>query len=189
MRSAYLFTSLVLTLVLGISAKADEDLNSTYKSMVDSQGNITLPDNYRREWVFLGSYQVKSSSGDGWDTHNVYTQPEAVEGYRKKGKFPDGTVLVKDVNSTQSEPLTTGLAYYSSDLQFTFMMVKDDNNRFPENPAWAEGWGWALFKPGIAKSETETWKGTGLNNCFGCHLPAKNNDWVYTQGYQQVLQN
>ncbi|BBM03350.1 hypothetical protein GL2_34240 [Microbulbifer sp. GL-2] len=185
MRTIYLAT---VVLMFSLQAIAQEDLKSTYSHYVDKQGNITLPQDYRRNWTFLGSYQVKSSNGKGWDTHNVYIQPEAVKAFRENGKFPDGAVLVKDVNSTQSEPLTTGLAYYSSDLQFTFMMVKDAEGRFPKNEAWAEGWGWALFKPGIAKSETENWKGSGLNNCFGCHLPAKNNDWVYTQGYQQVLQ-
>ncbi|WP_444885056.1 cytochrome P460 family protein [Microbulbifer sp. PSTR4-B] len=178
-----------LGILFSLQAIAQENLKSTFSHFVDAQGNITLPKDYRQEWTFLGSYQVKSSSGKGWDTHIVYTQPEAVKAFRKNGKFPDGAVLVKDVNSTKSEPLTTGLAYYSTDLQFTFMMVKDTEGRFPKNEAWAEGWGWALFKPGVAKSETKTWKGSGLNNCFGCHLPAKNNDWVYTQGYQQVLQN
>ncbi|MFA0813480.1 cytochrome P460 family protein [Microbulbifer epialgicus] len=178
-----------LVLVLSFHAHAEVDLRSTYTNFVDRKGNITLPKDYRRNWTFLGSYQVKLANGKGWDTHYVYTQPKAVDAYRQSGKFPDGTVLVKDVNSTKSEPLTTGLAYYFSDLQFTFMMVKDSKGRFPDNEAWAEGWGWALFKPGVAQSETTSWKGSGLNNCFGCHLPAKNTDWVYVQGYKQVLQD
>ncbi|MGS2724879.1 cytochrome P460 family protein [Porticoccus sp. GXU_MW_L64] len=174
-------------------AFGDVTIKDTYTDLVDKKGNITLPQNYRQNWTFLGTYFVKGAGesmaegGPTHDVHTVYTQPDAAAHYRKHGKFPDGTVLLKDVNGTKSEPLTTGLASYEDAPKVTFMMVKNTKGRFASNKAWAEGWGWALFNPGDPKSQTSNWQGEGFNNCFGCHVPVKNQDWVYTQGYKTVL--
>ena len=97
--------------------------------------------------------------------------------------------MVKEVNGTSNEALTTGQAHYKDvdAAKVTFVMVKNDKKRFPENASWGEGWGWALFGAGETKSQTTNWKGEGFNNCYGCHLPVKQQDWVYTQGYKNVL--
>lgn len=183
------------SLLFASSALSDPALNKTYKKLVDKTGNITLPSDYRQTWSFLGSYFVENAPAAGmteaaaasFDVHTVYTQPDAADYYRKQGKFPDGAVLIKDVNATKSEALTTGLARYEDAPKVTFAMVKDDKNRFKGNQAWGEGWGWALFTPDSPKSQTTDWKGEGFNNCHGCHLPVKSQDWVYTQGYHSVL--
>lgn len=183
------------SLVFATSTLADPALKKTYKKLVDKSGNISLPADYRQEWSFLGSYFVENAPAAGmaegtaatYDVHTVYTQPDAADYYRKHGKFPDGAVLIKDVNAMKSEPLTTGLARYEDAPKVTFAMVKDNKNRFSGNKAWGEGWGWALFTPDSPKSQTTDWKGEGFNNCYGCHLPVKSQDWVYTQGYKAVL--
>lgn len=183
------------SLLISANALSGTPLDNTYGKLVDKDGNITLPADYRKNWTFLGSYFVENAPAAGmtaesapsFDVHIVYTQPKSAEYYRKHGKFPDGAVLIKDVNATKSEPLTTGLARYQDAPKVTFAMVKDNKNRFSGNKAWDEGWGWALFTPGNPKSQTTDWKGEGFNNCHACHLPVKNQDWVYTQGYKSVL--
>ena len=182
------FITTACAIFMSASTLAGPAINDTYTKLVDKEGEITLPKDYRQHWTFLGSYFVKTGSdGNAYDVHTVYTQPDAAEYYRKHNKFPDGTVLIKDVNGTKSEPLTTGQASYEDAAKVTFMMVKDTKTRFKSNQSWREGWGWALFKPNNPKSQTTTFKGEGFNNCYGCHLPVKDNDWVYTQGYKSVL--
>ncbi|BCR05371.1 hypothetical protein DESUT3_24400 [Desulfuromonas versatilis] len=59
-------------------------------------------------------------------------------------------------------------------------MVKDAKGRFPGNPPWGDGWGWALFSADDpATTVTKDYK----TECIQCHLPVKENDWVYTYGY------
>jgi hypothetical protein len=62
-------------------------------------------------------------------------------------------------------------------------MIKDSKNRFSGNPLWGDGWGWAFFKAGDStNSITRDYKA----ECIGCHIPAKQTDWVYTQGYPSL---
>lgn len=191
-----LITGLIL-ISLALAA-ASETKADTFGGLVDDKGNISLPENYRTEWAYLGSYFVQSEPAAsmssesaeaqvGFDAHTVFTQPSSAEYYREHGEFPDGAVLVKDVNGTHGEALTTGFARYEGAPKVIFVMVKDKNNRFPSNQAWGEGWGWALFTPGETRSQTTNWKGDGFNNCFGCHLPVKDQDWVYSQGYGNTI--
>ena len=181
--------------LLSANAFSDAPLSNTYGTLVDKKGNITLPADYRQNWTFLGTFFVENAPAAGmtageeasFDVHTVYTQPESAAYYRKNGKFPDGAVLIKDVNATKKEALTTGVARYEDAPKVTFAMVKNGKNRFADNKAWGEGWGWALFTPDSPTSQTTDWKGEGFNNCHACHLPVKDQDWVYTQGYKVVL--
>jgi hypothetical protein len=59
-------------------------------------------------------------------------------------------------------------------------MVKDTQARFSDNALWGDGWGWALFKPDDkANNLASNYK----VDCLGCHVPAKDTDWVYTSAY------
>lgn len=153
---------------------------TTYSRYVDKTGQISLPSNFRQNWVHLGSWVVSDAKAPGNGFHDVYTQPEAAKEFRKNGAFPDGTVLVKEIRKIASGDLTTGHAEWASDNAVWFVMVKDTKGRFKGNPHWGEGWGWALYeakdpKTNVSKGYVET--------CLGCHTPAKETDWVYTQGY------
>ena len=159
-----------------------------YKAFVDEDGNISRPKGYRKDWSHLGSWFVrKDENASGPGVHDVYANPSAVEGYRETGQWPDGTVLVKEVNGIEEGARTTGHASWAGETGVWFVMIRDRNNRFPDNKAWGGGWGWALFDQNSPeKSLTKTWKGEGFNNCFGCHIPAKKTDWVYIEGYPTI---
>lgn len=159
-----------------------------FEAFVDDDGHITRPKDYRKEWSHLGSWFVRNDeNASGPGVHDVYANPSAVEGYRETGKWPDGTVLVKEVNGIRKGQKTTGNARWAGDTGVWFVMIRDRNNRFPDNKAWGGGWGWALFdQDSPEESLTTTWKGEGFNNCFGCHVPAKKTDWVYIDGYPTV---
>lgn len=167
--------------------KGDASMQSVdaFSTLVDKQGNISRPHGYRQNYTHLGSWFVKdddNASGPG--VHDVYANPVAVTAYRETGEWPDGTVLVKEVNGINKGQKTTGMARWAGDTGVWFVMIKDRKNRFPDNKAWGGGWGWALFdQDSPEKSLAKTWKGDGFSNCYGCHVPAKKTDWVYVEGY------
>ena len=152
---------------------------------VDGEGNISVPEDFR-SWAFLGTWAVAADddSGDVAGFHNVYTQPETIQAYRESGKFPDGAVLVKELFKTSSADMTTGRVGRASEVEGWFVMIKDTQGRFPESGIWGDGWGWALF---YAKEPEKNVATDYTESCLGCHVPAKDTDWVYVQGYP-VLQ-
>jgi hypothetical protein len=156
---------------------------SSFSPYVDEKGNITLPKDYREKWVYLGSYVVPNEKAPGYGFHDIFTQPSSVEAYKKTGKFPDGAVLVKEIRKVKSASMTTGQANWAGEMSVWFVMVKDQKSRFTNNPNWGDGWGWALFEPSNPKKNaSKDYK----KDCFGCHIPAKNTDWVYTEGFHTL---
>ena len=173
---------IALTMLGGCKNDAKVD---AYTAYVDEQGSISLPEGFR-EWLHIGSWAV---AGDDREKapiaalHNVYAQPSTIEGYRKTGKFPDGSVLVKEVQNAKVDTMTTGEVGRADDVAVWFVMIKDTKDRFPENKLWGDGWGWAMFNgDDPSKTVTEDYK----EACISCHLPAQDNDWVYLEGYPNL---
>ncbi len=154
----------------------------SFSPYVDDKGNISLPKDFR-SWYFLGSWGVATDEegkvgSQGF--HNVYTQPETVEAFRKSGKFPDGAVLVKELLKAKTDSMTTGEISYAAETEGWFIMIKDTEGRFKGNNLWGRGWGWALFEAeDPTKAVTEDFK----TECIPCHVPAKKDDWIYVRGY------
>ncbi|BCR05657.1 c-type cytochrome [Desulfuromonas versatilis] len=184
---------LVLVLMASGERAGAVDLKETMKGIldaaagfspyVDAQGAISLPLGVRGEWVHLGSWVVPDEKAPGYGFHDVYTQPESVAAFRKNGVFPDGAVLVKEIRTVKTDDLTTGRASWAGEPAVWFVMVKDGKNRFAGNPLWGEGWGWALFKAEDPKKNVAT---SFQKDCMACHIPAKETDWVYLQGYPSL---
>lgn len=163
-----------------ISPEDIELVTRTFGTLVDNEGNISMPKDYRLNWSHMGSWAVLDAEAPGHGFHDVYAQKDAVKAYRETGKFPDGTVLVKEVRKVESGLQTTGHAQWAGATNVWFVMVKDTKGRFPGNAHWKEGWGWALYEAknpamNVSKSFNET--------CMGCHTPAKHTDWVFINGY------
>lgn len=114
------------------------------------------------------------------ELHLVYSRKEDVQAYRRDGKFPDGAVLVKEVTSVGSGALTTGQDFWAKDVKIWFVLVKDSKGRFPGNDLWGDGWGWALFE---AKEPARNVATDYTTDCKTCHVPAKQDDWLYLRGY------
>jgi len=146
--------------------------------LVDKAGNIRKPNDFRDRYQALGTYLVFDPKGN--EMHVTYASPGTGEMYRKTGKFPDGTVLVKEVFGTDHAQMTTGEVHWASRTKVWFVMIKDEKGRHAENPLWGEGWAWALFKSDAPDKQVAT---DYKKDCLGCHIPARNTDWVYVQGY------
>ena len=166
------------------SKLASKQDGQEFSRFVDKDGNITRPKDYKLRWSHLGGFAVANNEGETVsEIHDVYTQPETIEAFRRDGKFPDGAVLVKEVRETSSDSLTTGHAAWSTKIKVWFVMVKDSQGRFPDNKNWGDGWGWALFE---AKDPNTNVATNYKTNCLGCHVPAKADDWIYVQGYPEL---
>jgi cytochrome P460 len=151
------------------------------KAVVDANGNMRVPAGYRTSYQFLGSWAVADKPGQSpSQLHVVYASPGTIAAYRKEKRFPDGSVLVKEVFQTATEPMKTGNVSRAQTLKGWFVMVKDSKNRHPDSPLWGDGWGWSWFDAGKPLKTTST---NFEVNCKPCHVPARATDWIYVQGY------
>src|SRR5262245_33838751 len=160
------------------AATLQRSAQSDHLDLVDARGNIRKPADYRNRYQALGVYTVLDPNGN--EMHYTYASPGTAGFYRKNKKFADGTVLVKEVLATNHARLTTGDAYWAEGTKVWFVMIKDEKGRFPGNPLWGDGWGWALFKSDAPDTQIAT---DFKKDCLGCHIPAQDTDWVYVQGY------
>jgi hypothetical protein len=156
------------------------------EGVVDANGNLRVPADYRTAYQFLGSWAVAADQGQGSkDVHVVYASPGAIAAYRKDGRFPDGSVLVKEVFAATTSTMTTGNVSHAQNLKGWFVMMKDSKNSHPDNKLWGDGWGWSWFDaPNPLKSTSTDYK----VDCLTCHVPARATDWIYVQGYPPLKQ-
>ena len=163
-------------------------------------GAISVPENYT-EWPTLGTW-VHAHTGEklekmgpgAHEYHVVYTQPETLRYYKKRGRFPDGAVLVKELLHAETMPMTTGPAVaHGTTINGWFVLVRDTKGRHKDSPLWGDGWGWSLFN---ADDPKHTVSKNYKTDCIPCHTPAKqlaprnakkDDKWIYTLGYP-VLQ-
>jgi hypothetical protein len=151
------------------------------ETIADAKGNLHVPADYRLTYEYLGSWAVAANKSEGSkQIHTVYASPGTIAAYRKNGRFPDGTVLVKEVYKAKTEPMTTGTVSHADALQGWFVMLKDSKNSHPENKLWSEGWAWSWFDSSNPQKTTST---DFKTDCQSCHEPAKSTDWVYVPGY------
>ncbi len=174
-----LFTGILVATGAAIAQMTDK---SFARGVVSADGAISLPSNFRTDYVMLGAWSVAgdADTGGGVGLHVVYAPRGVVDVYRKTGKFPDGAVLVKELFKGKTETLTTGEATSAADQAGYFVMVKDTKGRFPGNPLWGDGWGWAFFEPGqITNTVTKDYKA----ECLACHEPVRSTDLIYDYAY------
>jgi hypothetical protein len=96
------------------------------ETVVDANGNLRVPVDYRTAYQFLGSWAVAADQGQGSkEIHVVYTSPGTIAAYRKDGRFPDGSVLVKEVFEATTGAMTTGNVSHAKILKGWFVMLKD----------------------------------------------------------------
>lgn len=173
-----LMTNLALS---RLSSADDRSGVSGFSPYVTKDGGISLPTDYREKFIHLGTWAVaKKTDTPIVEMHNVYARMEDVQGFRRDGKFPDGSVLVKEITNARSDKLTTGESAWSTNMKVWFVMIKDAKERFRGNDLWGDGWGWALFEAKDPKRNVAT---DFRTDCKTCHIPAQKDDWIYVRGY------
>ena len=173
-KCAFILVCAILMIARGVTSEA------IFSAHVSATGDIHLPKDFRIKMAHLGSWFVPEGGASGF--HDVYTEASTIEAYRETGQFPDGATLVKELRGAQTGHYTTGanVGFAVDAVKQWFVMIKDTQGRFSDNPLWGEGWGWALFNP------QEPLKNIATNyrtDCLACHIPAKATDWVYIEAY------
>jgi Cytochrome P460 len=178
----------------GILATVPAKSQPQAEALADTKGNLRVPRDYRTRYEFLGTWSAAADHGPGaQELHTVYASPGTIAAYRRDGRFPGGTVLVKEVYKAATAPMTTGLISHAEGLLGWFVMMKDDKGLYAGNKlVWGDGWGWSWFDaanpavasinlplPGGAKATSADYR----DNCKACHLPAQATDMIYVEGY------
>ena len=175
--AALVGSAVTLMLVNGIPSSE----GVTRANVVDANGSLRVPESYRTRYQHLGSWAIAADSGrSSKEMHDVYASPGAIDAYRESGRFPDGTVLVKEVFGTSTAGMTTGTVSHAAKLKGWFVMVRDSGNTRQGNPLWGDGWGWSWFDADKPLKTTSTDYKT---DCRGCHVPAQSTNWIYVDGY------
>ncbi|MGY2257970.1 cytochrome P460 family protein [Pseudomonas sp. SDO55104_S430] len=153
----------------------------TFEQYVDKNGNIKVPKDYRTSFIFLGSFAVPGGDSLGGlkQLHQVYVDRDSVDYFKAHGEFPDGAILVKELQGTAAADLTTGHASFWDQNLGWFVMIKDTKGRYQKSGIWTDGWGWAL----IAQEAPTITTNKDTSTCISCHTPVKKTDWVHIWGY------
>lgn len=153
----------------------------TAEGVVDAEGNLRVPADYRTAYEFLGIWAVADKKGKGSkEIHIVFASPGTIAAYQKEGHFANNSVLVKEVYETATGEMTTGMVSHPQELKGWFVMVRDSKNSHPDNKLWGLGWGWSWFDQGNPLKTTTT---DFEAACQPCHVPAQATEWVYVSGY------
>lgn len=142
-------------------------------------GKLLRPTGYRK-WIYVGTPLTPNDMNAGTaafpEFHAVYINPEAYVRYEKTGRFPDGTIVVKELISVGSKKAASGRGYFMGDFTGLEVAIKD-KSRFKKEPG-----NWAYFSFGhkypLAKSAVVQ----QTANCNTCHSTA-DDDFVFTQYY------
>ena len=190
-------SSLLFLATMSLTGVAIAEEEKAFAQNVDmTTGAIRVPADYTL-WPTLGTWSHAKVDGGAVTIHEyhvVYTQPTTIAYYQKKGRFPDGAVLVKELLHAETMSMTTGPAVgHATTLKGYFVLVRDTKGRFKSSSLWGDGWGWSFFDPAdLKKTTSKDYK----VDCIPCHVPAKDlaprnakkdDKWIYTLGYP-VLQ-
>lgn len=178
-------------LLTGVPSAAEDAYPDVVNDPVfRSDGQLEQPRGFRR-WVFIGSPLTPNALNEGGagfpEFHNVYVEPAALDHYRAAGVWPEGTVLVKELQLTAAGRDTdgsrieaSGRGYFPAALNGLDVSVKD-TRRFAET----NGWGFFNFghhAPPYAAAAPVAPR----EACAACHAAAGHEDMVFVNFYQQL---
>ena len=150
----------------------------------DDSGELLRPTGYR-EWVYVGTPVTPNDMNGGEaafpEFHSVYINDSAWNNYKRTGKFPNGTVLVKELLSVGTKQASSGQGYFMGEFIGLEAAVKD-SMRFPNEPG-----NWAYFSFGHSYPLAAKAKAQMKASCSACHQALAADDMVFTQ-YYPVLQ-
>ncbi|MDJ0929120.1 MAG: cytochrome P460 family protein [Gammaproteobacteria bacterium] len=173
------------------SAGASDYANVEVGPKFTASGELLFPEGFRR-WVFIGSpltpHGLNNNAAGFPEFHNVYVEPAALDYYMRTGVWPEGAMMVKELQLSQegtfpdgSRVEQSGRGYFPGTPNGLDVSVKD-SKRFTET----RGWGFFNFghkaPPYPAKAAR-----AGLEECAACHIASAHEDMVFTGFYQHLL--
>jgi hypothetical protein len=171
LRPLPLFALLAFTLALPAIC-ADSDAPHYTAS-----GKLALPPDYR-EWVFLSSGlgmvygpAAEQMQNDNPRFDNVFVSHSAYQSFLKTGQWPDKTMFVLEVRSSQSKGSINNGGHFQSEVLTIEGEVKD-------------GGKWTFFGFGRA---TEGTAFPRTESCYSCHAQNAAVDNTFVQFYATLL--
>ena len=156
----------------------------------NDEGELNQPLGFRG-WVFIGAPLTPNGLNNGQagfpEFHNVYVEPAAYRYYTRTGKWPDGTMLVKELQLTKpgtyqdgSRNEASGRGYFPGTPNGLDVSVKD-SRRF----ANTNGWGFFNFGH-HAPPYADVAQLAPKEACAACHISHAHDDMVFSEFYQQL---
>ena len=147
----------------------------------NARGELLFPANYR-EWVFLSSGlgmnygPLAAEGGENPPFDNVFVSPPAYQSFLKTGRWPDKTMFVLEVRSSQSKGSINNGGHFQTEVLGIEAEVKDES-RFPGK--------WGFF--GLGKGEAAGKQIPTTARCYSCHAEHGAVDNTFVQFYPTLL--
>jgi hypothetical protein len=182
---------------LPVTSAMAQSLNQYGVSIIPQwteNGELMRPRGFRHTWVYLGSPFTPNGLNDGAanfpEFHNVYVQPDAFHAYRATGMWPEGTMMLKELQLVDdpegeeddgSRYEVSGRGYFPGAVNGMDISVKD-SSRFAD----AQNWGFFNFGHHAPPYE-ETAAAAPVEACAQCHIDNADEDMVYIDLYRPLL--
>ena len=182
MKRTELLFSLIFILLAGLlgfvawnSRGAAVRASTPNQPVYTSDGKLVLPANYR-EWTFLTSgfgMNYSNSGGSNPMFTNVFVSPEAYQGFKATGMWPDKSMFIVEVYSPASHGSINKGGHYQDTYHGLDVEVKDSSR--------PNEWSYYGFNPGATLGEPE---GAGCNKC---HTEKAAVEHTFVQFYPTLL--
>jgi hypothetical protein len=162
MKIAFSVIVLTITLMIGLSFALKIPVRP-------APNGIEMPEGFK-DWRLISS----SSRSDNDTMRVILGNDTAVRAarYGQTNPWPDGTTLAKIVWKQRTHEKWPPATVPGEFVQYEFMIK--NSKKYPETG----GWGFARWK---GKNKKPYGKDASfVRECFGCHTPMKDNDYVFT---------
>lgn len=142
----------------------------TFSLPVVASGEVPYPDNYR-QWQHVKSMLIQPGhplENPFQGIHHVYANENAVKGL-ETGQYADGSVLAFDL-----------LEYVEKDNTIQEGKRKLLGVMHKDSAKYSKTGGWG-FEGFAGDSNTERLTDDGGQSCYGCHIPQKESDFVFSK--------
>ena len=174
------FSVVAVLIVAVLMAASPPSEHMQPKPSFTPDGQLVQPTGYR-EWVYVGTpltpNELNPPEAPFPEFHNVYIHPADFAEFKKSGKFPDGTILIKELVSVGAKQASSGKGYFMGDFIGLEAAVKD-SRRFPDEPGY-----WAYFSFGHKYPLAENTSAQPVATCNACHAANADEDWVFVRYY------
>jgi hypothetical protein len=145
-----------------------------------SGNELIKPENYR-EWIWLSSglgmsYGPMASGRPNPPFDNVFVTPDAYRAFQRTGTWPDKTMFVLELRSSQSEGSINRQGHFQGNLIGIEVEVKDER-RFPGK--------WAFYEFRDENKSAPPLPTTA--SCYSCHAQNGAVDNTFVQFYPTLI--
>jgi hypothetical protein len=184
---ACLFAAWIVVLVVSSGLSSAEPptaaaTGTTGLAQYTSDGQLQFPENYRT-WIFLSSgldmnYSPEVDSQGQSMFDNVFVDPSDYRGFVGTGRWPEGTLLVKEDRMGAEKGSINQHGHFQTSTLMGVEVHAKDSRRFPG--------GWAFFffpPPGSAAASAIP----ASADCYTCHRQHGAVDTTFVQFYPTLL--